>query len=235
MKRTTLILAALLAGLTLAAVTPANVHAQDNAAVAVNTKDGTSIFRVAFKIARVNQQIVDESNAAAAWASCTDCEAIAAAFQIVLIFSDPDVVTPTNLALAVNWECTTCLAFASAYQWVLTTEGPVHFTAEGNRRLAEVRQRLHELTQLDLTLEELIAELETLAAIIREVLANEMVSTATASEPPPPAPAQTTTEPTASEPTTTTEATQPTSTTETTTTETTETTTTEPTTTTATP
>ena len=231
MKRTTLILAAVLVGLTLAALTPANAQAQDNAAVAVNTKDGTTIFRVAFKIARVNQQIVDESNAAAAWASCTDCEAIAAAFQIVLIFSDPEVVNPTNLALAVNWECATCLAFASAYQWVLTTEGPVHFTAEGNRRLAEVRQRLHELTQLDLTLEELIAELKTLAAVIREVLTEEMVSAAPASQPPPPPPPATTeptTEPSSTEETTT----EPP---ETTTTQATETTTTEPNTTTTTP
>jgi putative peptide zinc metalloprotease protein len=223
MKRTTLILAAVLAGLTLAAVTPANVEAQDNAAVAVNTKDGTTIFRVAFKIARVNQEIVDESNAAAAWASCTECEALAAAFQIVLIFSDPEVVTPENIALAVNWECTACLAFASAYQWVLTTDGPVYFTAEGNRRLAEVRRRLHELTQLDLTLEQLIAELDALAAEIRDVLATELVSAGPPSEPtPPPSPTETTSEP----PTTTTETTtEPTTTTTETTTEPTTTTT----------
>jgi putative peptide zinc metalloprotease protein len=212
MKRIALILAAVLCGLVFATVQPASAHAQDNAAVAINTKDGTSIFRVAFKIARVNKEVVDNSNAAAAWASCTDCEAIAAAFQIVLIFSDPDVVTPSNIALAVNWECTACVAFASAYQWVLTTDGPVHFTPEGNRLLAEVRQTLHDLAQMEeLTLEQLIAELETLANIIRTVLAEEMVSAG-----PPPAP------PPAPEPTTTTT---------TTTTETTETTT-EPTTTT---
>jgi putative peptide zinc metalloprotease protein len=204
MKRIALILAAVSCGLTLAAVKPAVAHAQDSAAVAINTKDGTSIFRVAFKIARVNQEVVDQSNAAAAWASCTDCQAIAAAFQIVLIFSDPDVVTPSNIALAINWECTTCIAFASAYQWVLTTGGPVHFTAEGNELLAEVRKRLHELTKLDLTLEQLIAELEALAEIIRNVLANEMVPAGPAPEPPPP-PQTTTTEPTTTETTTTTE------------------------------
>jgi putative peptide zinc metalloprotease protein len=207
MKRMTLMLAAVLCGLVLAAVQPASAHAQDNAAVAINTKDGTSIFRVAFKIARVNKEVVDNSNAAAAWASCTDCEAIAAAFQIVLIFSDPDVVTPSNIALAVNWECTACVAFASAYQWVLTTEGPVHFTPEGNRLLAQVRQRLHDLAKMEeLTLEQLIAELEALAEIIRTVLANEMVSAgAPAEEPPPPEPTTTTeTTETTTEPTTTT-------------------------------
>jgi putative peptide zinc metalloprotease protein len=210
MKRIALILAAVLCGLTFAAVNPANAGAQDNAAVAINTKDGTSIFRVAFKIARVNKEIVDNSNAAAAWASCTDCEAIAAAFQIVLIFSDPEVVTTSNIALAINWECTACVAFASAFQWVLTTDGPVHFTAEGNRALAEVRGRLHELAKMDeLTLEQLIAELESLAAIIRDVLANEMVSPGPPPEPEPapaPEPPATTetTETTTTEPTTTT-------------------------------
>jgi putative peptide zinc metalloprotease protein len=210
MKRIALILAAVLCGLTLAAVNPASARAQDNAAVAINTKDGTSIFRVAFKIARVNKEIVDNSNAAAAWASCTDCQAIAAAFQIVLIFSDPDVVTPSNIALAVNWECTACVAFASAYQWVLTTDGPVHFTPEGNQLLAEVRKRLHELAQMDeLTLEQLVAELEALAEIIRTVLANEMVSAGPPPEPAPapapePPPATTETMETTTEPTTTT-------------------------------
>jgi putative peptide zinc metalloprotease protein len=210
MKRTALILAAVLCGLTLAAVNPASARAQDNAAVAINTKDGTSIFRVAFKIARVNKEIVDNSNAAAAWASCTDCQAIAAAFQIVLIFSDPEVATPSNIALAVNWECTACVAFASAFQWVLTTEGPLHFTPEGNRLLAEVRQRLHDLTTLEeLTLDQLLAELEALADIVRQVLANEMVSSGPAPEPPPPPEPPATTETTdttetTTEPTTTT-------------------------------
>jgi putative peptide zinc metalloprotease protein len=210
MRRISLILAAVLCGLTFAAVKPASAHAQDNAAVAINTKDGTSIFRVAFKIARVNKEIVDNSNAAAAWASCTDCEAIAVAFQIVLIFSDPEVATPSNIALAVNWECTACLAFASAFQWVLTTDGPVRFTPAGNLLLAEVRQRLHDLAKMEeLTLEQLLAELEALADIVRDVLANEMVSSSPAPEPPPPpAPPATTetteTTETTTEPTTTT-------------------------------
>jgi putative peptide zinc metalloprotease protein len=216
-KRIALVLAAVLCCFTFAAVRPPAAAAQDNAAVAINTKDGTSIFRVAFQIARVNKDIVDNTNAAAAWASCTECQAIAAAFQIVLIFSDPEVATPTNLALAINWECDACVAFASAYQWVLTTGGPVHFTAAGNQQLAEVRQRLHELSQMEnLTLEELLAELEALAEIIRNVLANEMVSAGPAEEtsppppPPPPAPS-TTTEPT--DTTTTTTTTEPTTTT----------------------
>jgi hypothetical protein len=59
----------------------------------------------------------------------------------------------------------------------------------------------------ELTLEQLVAELQALAEIIRNVLANEMVSAGPPPEPPPPAPEpSTTTEPTetTTEPTTTT-------------------------------
>ena len=210
MKRIALVLAVALCGFAFAAARPATAAAQDNAAVAINTKDGTSIFRVAFKIARVNQEIVDSQNAAVAWSSCTDCEAVAIAFQVVLIFSDPEVASPTNLALAVNWECDACVSFASAFQWALTTDGPVRFTAEGNTQLAEVRQRLHELGKMEgLTLEQLTAELQALADMIANVLQNEMVSAGPAAEPPPspppPPPATTTTEEPADTTTTTTE------------------------------
>jgi putative peptide zinc metalloprotease protein len=198
MKRIALVLAVILCGFTFAAVRPAVAEAQDNAAVAINTRDGTSIFRFAFKIAHVNRDIVDNTNAAVAFASCTDCEAIAIAFQIVLISSDPDVVTPTNVAIAINYDCSACVAFAAAFQWVLTTAGPFHFTSEGNKQLGEVKKRLHDLRKMEeLTLDQLIAELQALAEIVGNVLENETVSSGPPDPPPPsPPPAETTTEPT---------------------------------------
>ena len=42
----------------------------DNAAVAINTRDGSSLFRLAFKIRRVAGDIVDNQNAAVAYARC---------------------------------------------------------------------------------------------------------------------------------------------------------------------
>jgi putative peptide zinc metalloprotease protein len=147
MKRILLVaLVAVLAAL-LTVAKPATGHAQDSAAVAVNTRDGTSIFRLAFKVLRVNQQVVDNSNFAFAFASCSECEAIALSFMAVLIFSDPDEVLTQNQAWAINWECTECLAFAWAVQSVMTTGGPVHFTADGNRRLAELRQELRRMLE----------------------------------------------------------------------------------------
>ena len=155
---------------------PSAAFAADNTAIAVNTKDGTTIFKVSFKVTRVNQSVVDNGNAAVAISSCNDCQSIAAAYQIVLVFSNPDVVAPVNLALAENVECQTCVAFAAASQWVLGTGGPVHFTAEGNQALAELKQRLQDLSKMDgLTLEQLQAELNEIASEIVDVLAHQLV------------------------------------------------------------
>lgn len=143
--RSILIVLALMAALAVAWARPTPAAAQDNAAVAVNTKDGTSLYRLALQIVRTNKDVVDNQNAAVAFASCTNCSTVALAFQAVLIFGDPDTVTPVNLALAENVTCSECLAFAWAYQNVFTTGGPVHFTAEGNQRLRDLRQGFRDL------------------------------------------------------------------------------------------
>src|SRR5215210_164304 len=66
----------------------------DNAAVAVNTKDGSSVFKLAFDIRRTMSDVVDNGNAAVAYASCEECQTIAIAIQIVLVMGDPEIVTP---------------------------------------------------------------------------------------------------------------------------------------------
>jgi len=210
MRRTAIAILATVLVFALAGASAAPGHAQDNAALAINTKDGTDIFKLAFKIVRVNQDIVDQSNAAVAFNSCEECQSIAVAFQIVLIFSDPDVVTPENLALAINYECDACVAFASAYQWALTTGGPVHFTAEGNMRLAELRKRLRELLKSDLTIEQLQAELDQIKTQVADILATELVAagnqdeSGTTTDDTTTAPPETTTEETTTEGSTTT-------------------------------
>src|SRR3982751_4246692 len=83
----TLLLAALFA-FGLATGTPPAASAGDNAAIAVNTKDGTTVFKVAFAIRHVLGDVVDQTNGAVAYASCTDCAAVAIAFEIVLVTVD---------------------------------------------------------------------------------------------------------------------------------------------------
>src|SRR2546421_2468760 len=159
----------------LAAGSPTTAYAGDNAAISVNTKDGTTVFKVAFAIRHVMGDVVDQTNGAVAYDSCTDCAAVAIAFEIVLVEGNPSTVTPTNVAIAFNENCQTCVAVAEAYQFVLGTGGLVHFDSEGNRILAQIRHELHSLRKQDLTIEQLQAELDSIAARIGDVLANHLV------------------------------------------------------------
>ncbi|MEN3310870.1 MAG: putative peptide zinc metalloprotease protein [Actinomycetota bacterium] len=225
-RRIVIIAIAVLVAGGISAARPA-VAAADNAAIAVNTKDGTTVFKVAFAIRHVMSDVVTETNAAVAYNSCTDCASVAIAFEIVLVESDASVISPTNIAIAFNENCTTCVAVAEAYQFVLGTGGLVHFDAEGNRVLSEIRRQLHALRKEDLTIDQLQAILDDMSTRIADVLANHLVSvgpsspqettsTATTSTTTPTA----TTTPTTTEETTTTTTTTPTTTTEATTTST---------------
>lgn len=154
------------------------VHAQDSAAVAVNTRDGSSVFRLSFSVKRVMDSNVDADNAAVAYASCTDCRTVAVSIQVVLAMGDVDSVTTDNLAMSLNYECSECETLASAFQYVFGNGEPVRFTADGSRRLADIRRRFQELRRRDeLTLQELEAEIKRLADEVAEVVKAELVAT----------------------------------------------------------
>lgn len=181
------LLALLFAALLGLGAVPAPATAQgDTTAVAVNTRDGADVFRLAFSIRRVMSETVDTANAAAAVASCTDCQTVAIAFQVLLVFSDPEVVTPENLALAMNVECTLCDTLASAYQLVLTTDGVVRLTAEGNRRVQEIRLALLRLRASGLSGPELQVEIDKLYDQLSEVIRTELVPVGAADRGAPP-------------------------------------------------
>jgi putative peptide zinc metalloprotease protein len=158
------------------AVAPVAAPAAGDAVVAVNTRDASSVFRVSLKVRRVADEVVDTTNAAVAAASCTDCETVAISIQGVLMFDDPSVFTPENLAFALNVECTRCTTLASAYQFAIQTGGRVHLTADGNRRLAEVRHALHALRRQGLDIWELQARVDALASEVLDVLLTEVVA-----------------------------------------------------------
>jgi putative peptide zinc metalloprotease protein len=176
MKRLLILVAALAAGAALAAVRPDAAQAQDTAAVAINTKDGSSIFRLAFAIKRAAGDVVDSTNAAVAIASCSECQTTAISIQVVLVTGDPEVANPQNIALAYNVLCTACDTLASAYQWALSTDGQVHFTAEGNQAVAEIRRQLRELGRSDVSGAEIQARLDELMQRLNRVLEQELVA-----------------------------------------------------------
>ena len=132
----------------------------DNEAVAINEEDGSSIFEFAFDVRNVAGDVVDEQNTAVAYSSCESCRTIAIAIQIVIVVSDPDILTPENVAVAVNEECTLCETIAVAYQFVVGGEG-LQLSEDGLEELDEIREEIAELVEDSptLSLDELKPEL----------------------------------------------------------------------------
>ena len=147
----------------------------DNAAVAVNTEDGGTVFRLAFSIRQVANGVIDETNSAYALASCNDCQTVALAFQVVLVWGGAQVVVPENTAVAYNEQCTECVTYASATQIVLGFDGPVRFTDEGRRRLAALYKALRDLEGEDLTLAQLHAAVTAAKGELLSILDEELV------------------------------------------------------------
>jgi putative peptide zinc metalloprotease protein len=148
----------------------------DNGAVAINTKDGKTVWRISMKVTRTSSDTVDNANVAIAYSSCTGCSTYAVAFDIVLDGNDPSVVTPMNLAMAINYQCTDCSSYADATQVVLTGDTPMKFTPQGHKDLADIRHDLNALRHTDFaTLDDLNVAVKALAVRLRYVVANELV------------------------------------------------------------
>lgn len=148
----------------------------DTVAVAINTTDGASVFRLAFAVRFVHGNVVDNANAAVAYASCVDCQTVALAFQVIIATGEANVVTPTNLALAYNETCSSCATFAAATQILVDTDGQmVRFTGEGRKRLAALRKHLRGLRDETLTIERMESELAAARAELADILASQLV------------------------------------------------------------
>jgi putative peptide zinc metalloprotease protein len=215
----------------------------DNQALAVNTQDGSSVFDVAVALVWITDGgPVDQRNEAYALASCSGCQTVAVAFQVVLIVGYAEVVTPINAAVAVNYACDDCVTQALAVQLVATLSQPP--SAETMSELERVWAQLEEASQTFemIPLQQVYDELRSTQVEILEILAQDggaaaaEASVAAAEETAPSAgsttpvqattttPAETSTSPdeTTSAPTTTSEEPTTTSTTPTTTTTTSE-------------
>jgi putative peptide zinc metalloprotease protein len=140
---------ALLLALLLAFATPVAAIAQDrddtNGAVAVNGEDGSSEVDIDFSVVEVLDGIVDQTNAAVAYASCEECQTIAIAIQVVLVNSPVETIAPKNIAVAINDNCVTCVTVALAYQIVIGDAQKLEFTREAKRRLRQIARRLREI------------------------------------------------------------------------------------------
>lgn len=147
----------------------------NNIAEAVNTKDGSSLFKFAFQLRKVSGEVVDNGNAAIAYSSCKDCRTTAIAIQIVLVVGSPTTVKPENVAIAINDNCTLCQSFATAFQFVIgVKDDTVGLTKEGKRELRQIIREFRALKKDDYTLEEFHARTQALGQQLREVLNTQL-------------------------------------------------------------
>lgn len=156
---------------------------RDNVARATIEQDGGRAFDFAWDVSHQRGGVVDHLNRAHAAARCTDCEATAIAFQIVLVSGAPSTAAPINEAVALNLECTRCETVAAARQFVRVFEEPVRLTRDGRRDLREVRATLRGLEAQDPPIDELHAAIEAQEARVRKVLDTELVLRSDRSEP----------------------------------------------------
>lgn len=146
----------------------------DNAAVAVNTKDGKTVYAISLKIVQTSSDNIDATNAAVAVASCEDCRTVAIALEGVLIIGNPSTFDPTNLALAMNTGCTRCETLASAYQHIVQNDTRVRISGAGRREIAAIRSELHSLRKSGLDLVTVQARVDDAADRFIRVLENEV-------------------------------------------------------------
>lgn len=175
MNRRLRVLLPLLAVSLLAVPAPAYAQTLETAAVASNRTDDATRVQTMFQVRRSLDDEVEARNAAVASASCTDCRTTAVSFQIALATGGPHTAVAENYAIAINDECLRCVTAAFAYQFFIANDaGPVRFTPQGNRRLAEVQSAVASLSQSWIPPDELAVRLDAYADEVRDILADEM-------------------------------------------------------------
>jgi putative peptide zinc metalloprotease protein len=90
-------------------------------ALAVGTQDHGVTYAIAYALVTVSKgKAVTETNSAYALANCQSCTTVAVSFQVVLVVGRSKIVTPINVAEALNDNCPACMTTAVADQIVVT-------------------------------------------------------------------------------------------------------------------
>ncbi|MEX0789556.1 MAG: hypothetical protein WD178_02130 [Actinomycetota bacterium] len=128
-------------------------------------------------------KVIDETNIAISYASCEGCQTVAVAIQIVLVSSNPESVTPENVAIAINEECASCETMASAYQFVVGTGDKIKLDREGREQIGQIRKAFYDLAveadEGSLSVEQIEARLIPLVEQIKTVQAEHVVPVTT--------------------------------------------------------
>jgi putative peptide zinc metalloprotease protein len=152
---------------------PAAPGPGDNQAMAVNTKDGSTVYDVAFALVWADTGSATQKNEAYALASCKACKTVAVGFQVILVVGQADLVMPQDIAAAVNYTCVECVTYALAKQLILTLPGAM--SADGKAALDAVWAQVQAFGAniKDVPLAQIRTQLEKFAAAITAIVEKE--------------------------------------------------------------
>ncbi len=128
-----------------------------------NQADGTLRARASAQVAQDAGPIVGNTNAASAASTCTDCQTVAVAVQVVLRSGGDDVFEPGNAATAVNSGCLRCHTFAYARQEILATDRPIPLSSETLGRVRAIEAQMQDVAASGRSDEEMAAALDSLS------------------------------------------------------------------------
>jgi putative peptide zinc metalloprotease protein len=169
---------------------PAPPGPGDNQAMAVVTKDGSTVYDVAFALVVASKDTVLNKNEAYAFASCTGCTAVAISFQVVLVVGNAHVAAPQNVSAAVSYNCVRCLTAAMAIQLDVSVPGPLD--ASTADRLAALWAKIQDFSRhlSSLSLAQIRARLaeyeQEIVAIVRPAPSPSTSDAGTSASSPPP-------------------------------------------------
>jgi hypothetical protein len=154
---------------------PASGPAQN--VIADNDRGGVVLALSGMTVSRAPADHASPTNYARANAhDCTSpCQAIAAAFQIVLVPTGATIQAPQNVAFATNVNCSHCGSFAYAYQYVVNVADGVKLSGHANQQIRQLRQQADQFVHAGLDYPTLDARLHTLAGQFRAVVDNDLV------------------------------------------------------------
>ncbi|HVV75266.1 MAG TPA: hypothetical protein VHC43_04455 [Mycobacteriales bacterium] len=148
---------------------PAAPGPGDTQALATNTTDGGTVYKVGYAVVTVADGApVTNTNSAFALASCSGCSTVAVSFQVILVVGESHEIAPINAAGALNVDCPACTTTAIADQLVVTlTAAP---SQELEQRLEATLSQLDNLPSLGADPAAIASEVDSVQAQVEDTL-----------------------------------------------------------------
>lgn len=100
------------------------------------------------------------------------CRSVSLSFQIITMAGTDIHLDAVNLSNAANVHCAGCQTVAGAYQFVVDTPGAFKLSAAAQKQLAAIHQQLNALRDSNLSVADVRAKADALAAQVAAILKN---------------------------------------------------------------